>query len=63
MSSEMIIYSIEDEPVTCPVCGARTDFRDSPEVAGQQEHCCLACGYEFVTEFIDTDYPEAQANA
>jgi hypothetical protein len=49
-----IIYAIledDDQPTTCPLCGARTDFTELEN--GQQEHTCLSpqCGYSFLVEF------------
>ena len=41
------IYIQNDQPTTCCICGARTDFDDKTQL-----HQCLnpACGYNFITE-------------
>ncbi len=45
------IYILTDQPTTCGICGARTDFDDIDEIT--QLHKCLnsACGYIFITEY------------
>lgn len=45
------IFILSDQPTTCPLCGARTEF-DELE-SGQQHHRCLdqsGCGHEFIAE-------------
>ena len=43
------IYILDqDQPATCPKCGARTDFA---ELGDYQVHTCKECGYSFVGEF------------
>lgn len=47
-------YGVDgDQPVTCPECGARTEFDEIP--GGYQGHQCLGCGYLFTTEFEPED--------
>jgi hypothetical protein len=43
-------YRLDDQPTTCGLCGARTDFEEINEVI--QLHECLNsdCGYKFITE-------------
>lgn len=47
------IEILDDQPTTCPYCGARTEF-DDVDIEGekQQHHRCTAkdCGYEFLAE-------------
>lgn len=63
--------SINDQPTTCPICSARTDFHDvisptSNEIV--EIHTCLSntCQFEFVAE-NDEDFiryiEEEQAEA
>lgn len=45
-----VIFILDDEqPTTCPKCGARTDFKDLD--GEKQEHVCLGCGFKFIGEF------------
>ena len=41
-----------DQPTTCPICGARTDWEDVPQEddVNVQRHECLNCKYEFILE-------------
>lgn len=53
-----------DQPMTCPMCGARTDFYSdiSPVTNEKVEiHKCLSnnCHFEFVAEF-DNDFEEEE---
>jgi len=44
----------DDQPTTCPLCGARTDFRKFVEQKKDiQFHECLNenCNYQFIGEF------------
>ena len=45
----MPIAADEDQPITCPKCGSRTDFKDVS--ARVQLHTCLGCAYSFLCEF------------
>jgi len=51
----MNIYLLDSEqPTTCPICGARTQFEDiSHQIISIQHHTCLneSCKYEFIGEF------------
>jgi hypothetical protein len=43
-----------DQPATCPECGARTDYEDAgrnDEGHWLQAHTCAGCGFKFVLEF------------
>ena len=40
----------EDQPITCPKCGSRTDFIELAD--DKQQHQCLSCKYEF---FLDVE--------
>lgn len=40
-----VLYEITDQPMTCPKCGARTDFTELPSRV--QVHTCLGCGFKF----------------
>jgi transposase-like protein len=40
-----------DQPTTCPKCGARTDFDKRPGSVHVQRHGCLGCKYVFFLEF------------
>lgn len=42
-----------DQPTTCPKCGARTEFENIAD--DKQQHKCLSCRYEF---FLDFDEDE-----
>lgn len=46
-TDELDTYSMTDQPTTCPQCGARTEWVDTP--TGEQLHTCR-CGYRFVVE-------------
>jgi hypothetical protein len=43
----LLYYQIGDQPMTCPTCGARTDFETFE--SGLEEHRCLNknCGLRF----------------
>lgn len=45
-------YIASDQPVTCPVCGQRTDGEDEGDV---QHHRCGNCGYTFDLTFDEED--------
>lgn len=38
------ILLLSDQPVTCGLCGSRTDWVDEGEI---QRHTCLGCGHAF----------------
>jgi len=42
-----------DQPTTCPKCGARTGFEQTTE--DRQQHQCLSCNYEFFLDFEDEE--------
>lgn len=44
---DRILYILGEDPMTCPKCGARTDFEELP--SGLQEHSCKDkhCGFVF----------------
>lgn len=43
-------YILDNEqPPTCPKCGARTDFEENED--GTQAHTCLNCKFQFTGEF------------
>lgn len=44
----------EDDAITCPQCGCRTEFEDH---GVQQFHTCMstACGFTFLVEFDAND--------
>ena len=51
------IYLLDaDQPMTCPACGSRTDFVDTP--GGLQYHTCLnaSCGKTFLTAEDDQPF-------
>lgn len=48
-----IILLDTDQPTTCPLCGARTDFVELSR--DKQKHTCLNCKYEFIGEFEPQD--------
>lgn len=59
-ATEIFLYLDGDPPMTCPHCGARTDFTEHGEGADyHQDHTCLnpACGFTFRAE-EDTDPEE-----
>lgn len=43
----------DDQPTTCPKCGARTEIL-AEDYSGTQAHRCPACGYAFIGE-LDTE--------
>jgi hypothetical protein len=47
------IYILNDQPTTCSVCNAKTDFEDFTD--NVQLHECVNpdCGYQFITEIDD----------
>jgi len=54
-SEEFPIWLLDDEqPATCPKCGARTDFTDNPD--GTQNHECLRCRFQFIGEFDNEEF-------
>jgi hypothetical protein len=49
---ELPIFILDNEqPTTCPMCGARTEFDETAD--GTQNHCCRWCQFQFVGEFDD----------
>jgi hypothetical protein len=40
------IYLLGDQPMTCPKCGARTEYTELD--GGRQNHTCLGCGFAFI---------------
>lgn len=56
--SNLDCYLLNDQPTTCGICGARTNFEEVNHVI--QIHKCLNlyCGYKFSTEqgeFLDNN--------
>lgn len=51
------ILLMNDQPVTCPHCGSRTDWDDSEVGVGMQLHVCLnpICGVWFRVEEDDEE--------
>jgi hypothetical protein len=52
MENELDIFLMTDQPVTCPKCGARTDFQEFPKyesIITIQVHQCFDenCQYKF----------------
>lgn len=47
------VFTIGDQPATCPHCGARTDFTEDEN--GRQKHTCLGCGFKFIGEFDEDE--------
>ena len=47
-----VTYLGTDQPETCRLCGARTDFEELPN--NQQLHQCLACKEQYVLEFDES---------
>lgn len=54
-SAELECYILSEQPTTCGLCGARTDF--DVEENGMQIHQCLdeACGYQFIAVSEDVE--------
>ncbi len=50
MAEDLDCYILNDQPTSCGVCGARTDFEDIDDTI--QLHQCLnpECGYKFIVE-------------
>jgi len=44
------IYILNDQPTTCGICGARTDFYDVTDKVQLHECLNFDCGYQFITE-------------
>ena len=53
-----IYYLMGDQPTTCGICGARTEFEEIGDTL--QSHQCLnpACGYEFFV--VDEEFRHNQ---
>lgn len=51
-TTEIPVYLLGDQPATCPLCGARTDFESIPQEDDHivELHKCLDCEYEFYAE-------------
>ncbi len=41
------IYTITDQPETCPKCGTRTVFEYEGKM---QKHICLTCNYKYLVK-------------
>ncbi|MDH5712091.1 MAG: hypothetical protein OEZ15_10585 [Gammaproteobacteria bacterium] len=53
-NNDLDCYSLNDQPMTCGLCGSRTHFDEKDD--GTQAHQCLntECGYKFIAiEDID----------
>jgi transposase-like protein len=46
---EVFTNGDNEQPTTCPYCGARTDFIEIDNF--KQQHKCLSCKYEFFMDF------------
>jgi hypothetical protein len=51
-------YFMTEQPVTCPQCGARTEFTETADQCSGcgaviQSHTCLDCGYKFFNHATD----------
>ena len=50
-SPDKDVYFLSDQPMTCPKCGARTDFVEVPDAPVHTEkHTCPECKYSFTAE-------------
>lgn len=50
----LITFLIDsDQPITCPMCGARTDNVEKLDDTLHEK--CLNCDYEFIAEFEEED--------
>lgn len=48
-SEELQVFLVDnDQPTTCPTCGARTDFQEVS--SWKQIHECLDCNFKFIGE-------------
>lgn len=57
---EVYIFPADyDQPITCPKCGARSEFTETR--GGQYRHTCLGCHYEFLVEFEKEKKEEPEA--
>jgi len=45
---DLDVFTMTDQPETCPMCGARTEFLEMP--TRKQVHVCLNCKEVFVVE-------------
>jgi len=46
------IYILNDQPTTCGICGARTDFDDIDDKTQLHQCLNLDCCYKFIAEEI-----------
>lgn len=45
------IYQDDDQPTTCPLCGARTDWHDAThDGEAVRDNTCLDCGHRFLSQ-------------
>lgn len=52
---DLPVFALDyDQPTTCPQCGGRTDWVETP--AGTQHHTCSHCGMEFIAEDDNDDF-------
>ena len=59
---ELVMEGYCDDPVTCPKCGARTQFGELPR-EGWQVHSCLGCEHSFIAIPNDVDDAHDQKSA
>lgn len=57
MEHELECFLMNDQPVTCPKCGSRTEFEDAQDFKGKQlvqKHKCLDIYCQFKFEVVLT---------
>ena len=46
---DLDVFSMTDQPETCPECGCRTEFVEIPK--GRQIHACPSCEEVYILEW------------
>ena len=58
MTADSFTNGDNDQPITCPKCGSRTDFFEEKDSDGEytEIHQCLneSCGYQFNMYYEET---------
>jgi len=57
-NNDIDIYILNDQPTTCGICGARTDFEGMGNKLQLHQCLNLACGYKFITEEAEALAPD-----
>lgn len=55
---DLVVYYGWDQPVTCPMCGRRTEYIELNDVL--EQHRCDPCDYNFIADLFDDEQDEEE---